>query len=236
MVLLSKRFTAVGIGTLALVIVLVGGSTGKAEPGASWLVNGAKVSAFLKPLVQVQEIEGAEPALRASFIGGLEEDRCNKLELIQFALLSSGSSTGKIRFTGCKIFFKSKELPCPPENKGEPGVIETTQLNALIVLHKSAEGGTDSLVRVEASEKGKFLAHISVSEECAGGNGSFEGVVYLQDHNGALGTEVQTHLFEGGPLTKVYFDAETDPVTLKGQVVLGLGGAHAKLTWSGSPG
>jgi hypothetical protein len=238
MVFLSRRFTAVGIGTLGLAIVLLGGSIGKAESGASWLVKGTKVSALLKPAVKVQEIEKAEPPLRASFtvFGGVEEYTCTKLELTEFALLTNGSSTGKIRFTGCNIFFKGVKLGCPPEVKGELGVIETSQLNALLVLHKLKDGSTDPLVRIEPSEKGKWLAEINISEECTFGNGAIGGVVYLKDHNGALTTEALTHLFEAGPLTHAYYVEETHPATLEGKVVLGLGGEHSNLNWSGLPG
>ncbi len=237
MVLPSKRFTVVGIGTLALVLLLLGGSIGKAETGANWLVKGTKVSALLKPLVKVQEIEKSEPALRTSFVvfGGVEEYTCSKLELIEFALLTSGSSTGKIRYTGCKIFYKGVQI-CPPEVKGEPGVIETSQLSALLVLHKLKDGSTDPLIRIQPSEKGKWLAEINISEECTFGNGAIGGVVYLKDHNGALSTEGLTHLVEEGPLTQVYYLDETHPATLEGKVVLGLGGEHANLNWSGLPG
>ena len=237
MVLPSKRFTVVSVGLLALAIVLLGGSIARAEVGANWLVKGAKVSALLKPKVVVQEIEKAEPPLRASFevFGGVEEYTCTKLELIEFALLTEGSSTGKIRFTGCNIFFKGVKLGCPPEVKGELGVIETSQLKALLVLHKLKEGATDPLVRVEPSEKGKWLAEINISEECTFGNGAIGGVVFLKDHNGALATEALTHLFEEGPLTQVYYIEEKHPATLQGKVVLGLGGEHVNLNWSGSP-
>ncbi len=238
MVLRSKRFTAAGIVILALGIALLGGTFSKAETGASWLVKGTKVSALLKPVVKVQEIEKAEPPLRASFVvfGATEEYKCSKLELIGFTLLTEGSSTGKIRFTGCKIFYNGVQLGCPPEVKKEREVIETSQLNALLVLHKLKEGGTDPLVRIEPSEKGKWLAEINISEECTFGNGAIGGVVYLKDHNGALATEALTHLFEEGPLTQAYYVEEAHPAKLEGKVVLSLGGEHTNFNWSGSPG
>jgi hypothetical protein len=239
MVLHWKRYTAVGVAVLALALVALGGSVGQAETGANWLVKGTKVSALLKPKVLVQEVEEPEKLpLRVLFVlSGMNVDyRCAKLEPIEFALLTEGSSTGKVLFSGCKLYAEGVEYAaCAPEVGGKLGLVETNKLKALLVLHKLKDGTTDPLIRIEPSE-GKIFATFFVSEECNFGGGTIGGVVYLKDHDGKLSTEGLTHLVEEGPLSKVYFVEEAHPATLDGKVVLALGGEHAKLNWSGLPG
>jgi hypothetical protein len=239
MVLHWKRFTVVGVAALALALAALGGSIGQAEPGANWLVKGTKVSALLKPKVLVQEVEETEKLpLRVLFFAfGMNMDyRCAKLEPIEFALLTEGSSTGKILFSGCKLVVEGMEIAaCAPEIEGKFGLVETVKLKALLVLHKLKDGTTDPLIRVEPSE-GKIFATFFASEECNFGGGTIGGVVYLKDHNGKLSTEGLTHLLEEGPLTKIYFVEAEHPATLDGKVVLGLSGEHSKLNWSGLPG
>jgi len=239
MVLHWKRFTAAGVAALALALAILGGSVGQAETGANWLVKGTKVSVFLKPKVLVQEVEEPEKLpLRVLFVlGGLNMDyRCAKLEPIEFALLTEGSSTGKVLFSGCKLVVEGVEYAaCAPEIEGKSGLVETTKLKALLVLHKLKDGTTDPLIRVEPSE-GKIFATFFANEECNFGGGTIGGVAYLKDHNGNLSTEGLTHLVEEGPLTKIYFVEEGHPATLDGKVVLGLSGEHSELNWSGLPG
>jgi hypothetical protein len=239
MMLHWKRFTAVGVAVVALALAVLGGSVGQAETGANWFVKSTKVSALLKPKVLVQEVEEAEKVpLRVLFVAfGLNMDyRCAKLEPIEFALLTEGSSTGKVLFSGCKLVVEGMEYAaCAPEIEGKSGLVETKKLKALLVLHKLKDGTTDPLVRVEPSE-GKIFATFFANEECNFGGGTIGGVVYLKDHNGKLSTEGPTHLVEEGPLTKVYFVEEEHPATLDGKVVLGLSGEHTQLSWSGLPG
>lgn len=239
MMLHWKRCIAVGMAALAVALAVLGGSVGQAETGANWLVKGTKVSALLKPKVLVQEVEEPEKLpLRFLFeFSGMKVDyRCAKLEPMEFALLTEGSSTGKVLFSGCKLFAEGVEYAaCAPEVGGKLGLVETNKLKALLVLHKLEGGTTDPLIRIEPSE-GKIFATFFASEECNFGGGTVVGVVYLKDHDGKLSTEGLTHLVEVGPLTKVYFVNEEHPATLDGKVVLGLGGEHAKLNWSGLPG
>lgn len=232
-----KRFTVAGFGLLLLFLFLESSQAVRAEKGANWMVKGTNVSAILKPKVQAQEIEGSELPLRALFSvsGESANYRCAKLELIEFALLSEGSSTGKVIYTGCKFFAKGVEVTaCAPLVEGKIGVVETVKLKALLVLHKLEGGALDPLIRVEPSEGSTFTT-IFVSEECNFGGGTFSGVVYLKDHNGKLAVEESTHLLEEGPLTKLFFVNEKSPVTLDGKATFGLIGEHVGLGWSGLP-
>lgn len=232
-----KRFTIAGFGLLLLFLFFESSPAARAEKGANWMVKGTNVSAALKPKAQAQEIEGSELPLRALFtFGGQSTDyRCAKLELVEFALLTEGSSTGKVIYTGCKLFAKGVEFAaCAPLVEGKFGVVETVKLKALLVLHKLEGGTVDPLIRVEPSE-GSIFTTIFVSEECNFGGGTFGGVVYLKDHNGKLAVEESTHLLEEGPLTKFFFVNEKSPAALDGKATFGLIGEHAGMAWSGLP-
>jgi len=225
------------LGALVLGLALFGSSAAtQAEKGASWMVKGISVPAKLEPKIQTQKVEGSGLPLTAAFVlAGTEiEYRCASFELLEFTLLTEGSGAGKVRYTGCKYFVKKGEVaPCAPEVEGKPGVIETTKLKALIVLHKLEGGSTDPLVRIEPSE-GKWLANIATGKECSVSAGSFGGVVYVKDGNGKFTVEEEAHLAEIAPLTKVFFDVEKVSVTLGGSAFLALTGAHSG-PWSGSP-
>jgi hypothetical protein len=232
-----KPSAMAGLGAWVLGLALfVSSPATQAEKGASWMVKGINVSKSLEPKIQTQEVEGSGLPLTASFVlFGVEiEYRCASFELLEFTFLAEGSGAGKVRYTGCQYFVeKGVVAPCAPEVEGKPGVIETTKLKALVVLHTLEGGSTDPLVRIEPSE-GKSLANIATGEECSVSAGSFGGVVYVKDGNGKFAAEETTHLAAIGPLTKVFFDVEKVSVTLGGSALLALTGKHSG-AWSGLP-
>lgn len=237
MALPSTRFTIAALGALALGLVLLAPSpAARAEVGANWMVNGAKVSPPLKPAVQEKGVfEGGPLRVLFHVFSENAEYVCNELELIEFALLGEGSSTGKVVYKGCQLIIEEELIQaCEPEVKGKHGVIETTKLTALLVLGELEGGSVEPLIRVEPSE-GKTFAVIHVNNECNFGGGTFDGVVYLKDHDGKLATEAQSHLVGEGPLTEFFFVTATQPASLDGEVLLGLTNEHAGLKWSGVP-
>lgn len=223
------------LGILGFGLALFASANTRAEKGANWMIKGSNISASLEPRIQNQEVEGSGLPLTASFVivGLGMEYRCANFELVKFTLLSEGSAAGKVRFTGCQFFIKGA-FTCAPEVNGEPGIIETTALKALIVLHKLEGGSTDPLLRVEPVE-GIVLAGTKMPKECPIGGGNFGGVVYIKDGNGKFASEEATHLAAIGPLTKVSFDVEKSSVSLGGSAVIGLTGGHSGEKWSGLP-
>jgi hypothetical protein len=229
------------LGLFALVLGLMAFATGsaQAEVGAHWNVAGKSINGTgLKPELQAKELENKTSTLLTKILGSLYHVLCTGITLIGFVLLDNGGSSGTIRFTNCVAIVNGVvQKACEPKSKEVAGVIETNLLKDLIVLHKLENGEVDTLDRLEPNE-GETFATIESSASCAvGAKIPVKGKFFLKDCKNEFQTELVDHLVEEGPLTHLFVISDTveHAGKIDGSVILTLAGAHAGLTWSGTP-
>jgi hypothetical protein len=230
---------ALRLCALVLGLMAVAAGPAQAEVGAHWNVNGASINGTgLKPLAQIKETENKTGSILTKILGSLYHILCTAVALVNAVLLDNGGGSGKIRFTGCIAIVNSVvQKACEPKFGGVAGVIETSVLKSLLILHKLENGTLDTLNRVEPNE-GETFTTIESSEACAvGAKIPVKGKGLLKDCKGEFEKELVDHLLEEGPLTHIFLISDTaeHQTKLDGSSVFALEGAHKGLTWSGTP-
>jgi hypothetical protein len=235
----KHRLKALGLCALVLGLMAVAAGPAQAEVGAHWNVSGKSINGTgLKPLVQIKELENKTATILTKILGSLYHILCTAVTLIGFVLLDNGGGSGKIKFTGCIAIVNGVvQKACEPKLEGVAGVIETSLLKSLLVLHKLENGTVDTLDRIEPNE-GETFTTIQSSETCAvGGKIPTKGKVFIKDCKNEFQTELVDHLLEEGPLTHIFVISDTPEhqAKLDGSLIFTLAGAHAGLKWSGTP-
>jgi hypothetical protein len=232
MALPRNRSKAFGLLVLIVCAVTLGTGSAQAEVGASWKVEGAKVTSSLLPALAVKEVEAGGLTLLTKIAGIKVEVSCTSLQPVGIKLETEGKLTngGQLRFFGCLTKLNEKSnSQCEPSNEGkEPGAILTKPGKGLLVLIESK-----GVIQIEPKE-GETLATIETGEECAVGQKiNVIGKLTLKDS--ALGTEVDTHLFAEGATTELWVNSKTaeHKATIDGSAIIRLAGTHTELPWSG---
>lgn len=239
----KPRFMAFVSSAFILGLMAVACSA-QAETGATWRVNGSAISSKLLPQLEINEIENKSASLSFTTKGGTSVlVLCTATQFTEGGTLatSGGISLGRIKGSGCSVFFNETAAPqCRPHSSGLPaGEILSERFTGLIVL----DGGED-LVKMtpenSAGETSKLYLQIELGEECAIGTlvkvettKLGEGL-WLKDIGGNTGfsTEAVTHLVVEGLNTIL---ALGQPAKTIGSATLRLAGAHVGLKWSGAP-
>jgi len=226
----------------SIVVKLAGAHTGLLWSGGFsevpvetpvWKVKGAEVTASLKPLVAVKEIESGDAILLSKVGGAKVEILCTGAQLSGMKLEPKGviSSGSQIKFSGCVTKLNEKiSGTCEPSNEGkEPGAIASTSLKGLLISHEGS-----GVVQFEPST-GENLAVVETTKECSIGEKiPVLGKFTLKD--ASLSTEAATHLLSSGPLTELWLVSKTEEhkVTIDGSGVARLASTHAEMLWSGT--
>lgn len=243
----------VGLKTLGLCAMLIGmlafASVAQAEPGAFWLVNGAKISESLLPTVQAEK----DTALSLlTTLGGKEiHIRCANIKFIGMHLVEPlGKMLGKIDLSGCKffrlitVFEEVEQKSCEPIAEGVKGLIVSNNITSLIKLHEASAGVRESVLEAVPTE-GTLFASMILGEECAfgetlkigqgkdGSGKTLPSAFFLKDCQGKALTDLVKHLVEELPaLTRMYINGGATPVRLNGSAWMFLDGAHKGLTFA----
>jgi hypothetical protein len=205
---------------------------GVAQAESFWLVNGAKVTTTLSPVV---EIETDVPKTLLTELGGKGiHIKCLKAKLVGAHLTEpGGKGSGKLRYSECD-FLSLKTLggelillkACEPITGAEKGVIEVNTTTASMVA-------TGVELKPAAGEP---LATVHFGEECAFGEQlKVEGALLLLDGAGQFLTDLVKHLFEYSKASKLVINGGPTTATLDGSVWAFLGGAHKGMTFAGHP-
>lgn len=223
---------------LALGLTALAIGVAQAEVGAKWTVVN-KVGELkeakkggLSPLLEIAEFEGKDLTILTKLFNLEIKVLCTAGQLIGAKLEEEGkiSSGTTLRLTGCAAHIGEggTETECIPYAGTEAGVILSRKLNGLLVLHEGS-----GVLRLEPVEKGSVI-NIEFNEKCGLSEIPIGGILVLKDNE--LGTELVTHLFSQGPLTKLWAVNESNTATVDGSMLLRLGGEHLGLKWSGTPG
>lgn len=233
----KRRLGALALCAVAIGVVVFGVGGVQAEKTANWKVEKNNLTAGLSPTVEIMKVETGGISLSTKVGGISTEFLCSGAAFIGAKLETEGrvSSGNKTKFTGCITKLNGKvSAACEPLNGGtEKGVAVSTALKGLLVLHEGK-----GIIRFEPVTGSTFLL-LEFSEECSiGTNCPVIGVQTVKDSNGSLGEELVTHTVEQGPLSELWVVSKTAEhvATVAGKAVLGLGGAHTGLKWSGVPG
>jgi hypothetical protein len=234
---MRKAFRAsklTGLGALVFGLMVFIATAAQAEPGAFWLVNGAKVTNPLLPEIQVKK--DTPHGIFLTKVGlSKVEILCTEIKFVGAKLHESGRGTGKVHVEGCITKLNGTvAAACKPKSPGASlGLIETNALELLIKLHELSLGVKDGVLEVKPAVAGLFLT-LELGASCAIGNKiNISGVGFMKDcQNEGLVDKVE-HLFEEGPLSALLFGA--NPATIDGSAWAFLAGAHTGMTFSGQP-
>jgi hypothetical protein len=243
--MIGSRLELKAFGLFAMVVgMFVFAGTAQAEPGAYWLVNGAKISEALLPTV---EAETSEKMVLFTQLGGKEVDiSCEKLLLVGAHLVEpNGKVLGKLIFHGCDFLtlaggLATLQKACEPFVGANKGLIETNVSTGLIKLHKEKP-----VVVVTPPASGLFVT-INLPEECAYGekikigNGEdkftkkvLEAKFVVEDAEGKGLVDLKKHLVEELlELTRLYINEGETQATTAGSAWVFLSGAHVGLTFA----
>jgi hypothetical protein len=237
--------SSLGPKALGLCVVLVGmlafAGAAQAEPGAFWLVNGAKISESLLPTVEAEtDVKGT----LLTTLGGQSVDiSCETILLVGAHLLEpQGKFLGKIVFHGCD-FLSLKEGVATLQKACEPfvgvnkGLIETKSVTGLIESREVKLGTKESIVEVIPTE-GTLFATVNLGSECSFGSAlEIGGVLFLENAEGKFSIDTVKHLLtESLALTALTVNGKVGAAVIDGSVWGFLGAAHKGLTFSGQPG
>jgi hypothetical protein len=224
---------------LVLGLIAIGISVTQAEVGAKWtVVNKAgelkdTKKAGLSPFLEIAEFEEKDLTILTKIFGLGTKVLCTGGQLIGAKLEEEGkiSSGTTLKLTECiaNIGEGGTGTVCTPYDGTEAGVILSKKLNGLLVLHEGS-----GVLRLEPVEKKGSIINIEFNKECGLTEIPIGGILVLKDKE--LGTELVTHLFSQGPLTKLWAVNESNTTTIDGSMLLRLGGEHLGLRWSGTPG
>jgi hypothetical protein len=222
-------------GCALFALIAISANSAGAEGGAKWQVVNAKgelveVKSKLSPSLTVLEVENKSLKLLTRIFEIPVTVSCTGAQLLNAKLEEEGkvSAGTQLKLTGCQ--FNMGGVECTPVYESESGVILSQPLKGLLALHEGA-----GILRIEPVEKLVF-AVITLNKECGLKEFTIGNVLTLKDSE--LKTELERHLFVEGPLTEMWAvsKAPNHTVQLDGSIVLGLGGEHKALKWSGTPG
>jgi hypothetical protein len=241
---------ALGLCALVVGVIAISASGAQAEPGGTWLLNGAALASGLEPEV-VATLENEMGALLTEIIGKTVRFLCTAAKLIGVKLQTGGLiKGGDIRFTGCKTFIgklnaskevieESESKPCEPftineKKEKEAGVVLTGKIKGLLALNAAKE--TETLVEPETA--GGPFATIHMSELCSiGEEVPVFGKLYLKDCNKEALVDKTEHLIEEDTtLSQLWVISDTEEhlrTKLDGSAIVKLAGAHAGMTFAG---
>jgi len=198
----------------ALSVMAFAAASAQAEATSHWNINGTALkNNTLLPSVTAS-LENNHGVLLGHALGKELNILCTSIAFVGAVLKQEGGSSGKIKFSGCRITTNGgEELPaCEPHNGTEKGVVETVALKDLIVLEAGGEAGAP-YDRLEPVEGTRFV-NIATSASCAFGENipiiteTGAGFV-LKDCNKEGKVEKVTHLGEEGPGTKLWVISKT---------------------------
>ena len=212
----------------------------QAEIGAQWLFSKEKSPvSFLEAAVQF-EID-QKVVLHTKIIGTSVLLVCSSIATENAVLKANGGlgSGAKIKLSGCIFELNGVASPaCEPVANGtEKGVIRTTAVHGLIVLHKTGVG-TTGLLSI-SPDAGETLFVSQMSETCAiGEEVPLIGKFTIKDCEAAGGTRRVKHLIEVGTsaeLTELWMISKTaeHSVSVLGGAWASLSGAHQGLEFGG---
>jgi hypothetical protein len=227
-------FKALGLCALVLGLMAVSAGAAQAEVGAHWNVNGGKVTDALHAELGAT-LEGSHGILLSHALGKTFDILCTAMAFEEAVLKVEGGSSGKIKFTGCKILLGGTvSNACEPKDAGVAGVILTKALKDLIVLHEGQP--VDRLEPVTLP----LFSLIETAAECAFGTSIpvLGGKFTFKDCQNEGTIEKVTHLGEElQALTELWVLSKTveHVAHIDGSANVSLIGAHATLKWSGTP-
>jgi hypothetical protein len=214
----------------ALAVTALIASITQAEPTANWKVNGANVTAILKPLAgaELEKLPANGPKhliLLSMRAGKKVAILCEEL-IATGVLLTQGGSTANIELRKCQTSIEEKfSEACTPK---EP---ITAKAKDLIVLN----GGLPYDFFEPAS--GASFGTIGFGAGCVLGEAlSITGSFYANESIGKFETELVTHLFVEAALGVGGLRLGGEPMTIDGSANISLLGGHAGAKWSGIPG
>jgi hypothetical protein len=218
----------------------IGAGSAQAEPGAFWLVNGAKMPEGLLPFLGA-EIEPLSDkkvhlVLLTTILKIKVEILCSEIELIEAHLLEpNGGSLGKALFKGCVILLNGVQN----ENCKPPGGHITTVLVKNLLLLHIPKGKTEPEAVIDFEPAaGTTFATLTLSELCPIGEKiPIGGKLVLKDCLSHLLVDQVIHLLEFNELSHLYTVSDTaeHAATIDGSINVFLTGKHAGLTWAGHP-
>jgi hypothetical protein len=226
-----------------------GAGAAQAEVGAQWLLAEKEPNSGLITLLDAEvglEKETTE-ILHSKILGIAVLFECEGIATVNAKLLPNGSigektgsvSGSKIKFSGCITKLNgATSAACEPNSGGtEKGVINTTQLHGLIVLHETAAKVKTELVQL-LPDTGETFVTMELSKECPiGSKVPVIGKLFLEDCEGKFLTHLVKHLLQVGPLTELWTISKTaeHAATLLGSSWAKLLGTHTGLKFSGDP-
>jgi hypothetical protein len=218
----------------------------KLVTGLKWLIlNAAGTLATELKAEVVGEKDSEHLSLAMEVVGIPLVLTCTNFSFKEFFLELEGKlAGGKVVFTGCKLYKGAplkEEYKCTVKTSGAAvGTIETGGLKGDLVLHTPAGGETKALTRVEpiAGPTGTFVTIRFEGAECPfPESNQIHGTIYGKDGEGLTFTHKIKHLFEGDPLTTVYFGGHStkqlEVTKFIGSIWVLLAGVHKGLAWSG---
>ncbi len=235
------RLKVLGLCTIVLGLIAVFASAAQAEATAHWNVGGKAVTGSEEIQSEIKELENKTATLEFTTVGGtLSKILCTDAKITEGGKLikEGGVSSGRTRFTGCKMELNNKPTSsCAPHSAGQPvGTIETLKAKGLITLDV-VSGKAEDYVKVVPIEGTTFVIG-ELGEECAIGEkievkvkSAGEGL-WIKDCKGNTGftTEATTHLTEESLHTLI---ALGQPVKIEGSLITG---STSGMSASGTPG
>jgi hypothetical protein len=243
--------TRTKLGLLGLCAVVFGlmafnAAAVQAEPGAQWLLAeavGEKLIPFLEAELGLKK-DSAVITLHAKLSGGTEFLLlCANLEAIGIKLTAGGSSSsGQIKFTGCKVDLNGVVSPaCEPKDAvGGKGTIITKKSHGLIVLHILKPSGEKDENVLLLPDVGKTFATLELGAECSVGSkvNVIGEHILLEDCEHLFLKHLVEHLFQGNQeLSLLWIISETEEhkTSILGSAWAFLTGKHEGLKFSGDP-
>jgi hypothetical protein len=200
-----------GLCALALTIMTVGASG--AQGAAAWLVlEGLTVTEGIGGEV----ITSKDTAITLhSKVSGITVDvLCTEVNGETVLLSSSGriAKGAQLNLIGCIVDLNGKPAAdCEPIDGSLKGVVLSSLLEGGLVLHELAGGTKDELLELLPVVAGSPLWTIQMSKLCSiGTKVPVLGKLYLKDCENAMLVHRETHLFEEGPLTELFFISKTE--------------------------
>jgi len=245
--MIRSRLGLKALGMCALVLGLMAVWAGGAqaeETGGKWTyepAGGGALKTFEGALHEPTlngALEGGIATLHAKVLGGKELlYHCTGVSVVGGRLQLEGHVKGVLVFTGCTTLIDGVlSNNCKPKAGGtEEGVIKTTTILALMLLHKLTEGGVKDKILIAHPLVGTTFAFVESTEACAiGQKVPIGGLFAIQD------TEPTTHLVnhlikEFLPLTDLFVISKTaeHKAHILGSAIAFLEGAHLNYKWAG---
>lgn len=221
-------------------LMAFGATAAQAEAGAQWLFSNSEGSvAFLEASVQFEIDQKVVLHTKVSGVSVLL--LCSSIATENATLTSNGglAKGAKIKLSSCTFDLNGvTSSACEPTSGGtEKGVIRTTAVHGLIVLHKT-ESGTTGLLSI-LPDSGETLFTSEMGKECSIGTKiPLIGKFTIKDCEALGGTHLVKHLIEVGTsaeLTELWMISKTaeHATAVLGGAWASLSGAHMGLKFGG---